>query len=235
MTRLDLILVFMLMLMATPARGDDLRDSVDQGKDVYRRNCFACHPVSIGEGHRIGPNLWGIVGRKVASLPGYPYSNGLKAWGKNAPWDMAMLDRFLASSAGQVPGIRMKYSGLPDTDLRQNLLAFLSTRSGSGASESDRDAVVMPLDWGGLPEGNGRKEVYFACQGCHSLMLVKQQRLNRRVWDETLRLMVSEKKMPEPSREAREKILDYLANNFGDATPRPSTLMTPPPLPVPPP
>ncbi|MBF0154020.1 MAG: c-type cytochrome [Magnetococcales bacterium] len=219
------------VIFSGAARADEQQDAVTHGRDVFRKNCIVCHPSGMGEGHRNGPDLWGIVGRKVATIPGFVYSDAIKAWGKDLRWDVVALDRFLAAPAQTIPGVRMSFKGLADARQRAELLAFLSTLSGSGDVRSgNQNDRIMPLDWGGLPEGHGRKEVFFTCQACHSLMLVKQQRLSRRVWEETLRWMVSEKKMPEPSPDAREKILDYLAKNFGDATPRASALMMPPPL-----
>jgi cytochrome c len=52
-------------------------------------------------------------------------------------------------------------------------------------------------DWDGLPPGSGREEVYYSCQACHSLAIVKQQGLSRESWDETLVWMVEEQGMPE--------------------------------------
>jgi hypothetical protein len=45
-------------------------------------------------------------------------------------------------------------------------------------------------DFGGLPEGEGRKLLYYACTGCHSLMIIQQQEFSRRVWSEVLEWMV---------------------------------------------
>ena len=70
-------------------------------------------------------------------------------------------------------------------------------------------------DWGGLPPGPGREEVYYGCQACHSLRIVVQQGLSRDSWDETLVWMVDEQGMPELEPEEHQLILDYLANNYG--------------------
>ncbi len=70
-------------------------------------------------------------------------------------------------------------------------------------------------DWGGLPPGGGREQVYYSCQACHSLAIVKQQGLSREFWDETLTWMVEEQAMPELDDEDRTLVLDYLAANFG--------------------
>ncbi|HIJ84549.1 MAG: cytochrome c2 [Magnetococcales bacterium] len=87
------------------------------------------------------------------------------------------------------------------------------------------------VDWQGLVDGIGREEVFYTCQACHSLMLVKQQRLSRGRWQEVLAWMVKEKGMVEPSPEIMERLLDYLSTHFGPPSGRPTGLGSmPPPL-----
>lgn len=75
-------------------------------------------------------------------------------------------------------------------------------------------------EFGGLPEGEGRIETYSNCISCHSTMIIRQQRLARRTWDEVLTWMVEEKGMWEMPAEVRAKVLDYLAEHFGPDSPR---------------
>ncbi|MFQ5955317.1 MAG: hypothetical protein ACE5JZ_09670 [Kiloniellales bacterium] len=75
-------------------------------------------------------------------------------------------------------------------------------------------------DFQGLPPGPGREEVFYTCTACHSIMLVKQQRLRRDVWDETLDWMVEEQDMPELDPDQRKIILDYLSTYLSATTPR---------------
>ena len=70
-------------------------------------------------------------------------------------------------------------------------------------------------EFGGLPEGPGREEVFYACQACHSLAIVKQQGLDRDSWDESLVQMVEEREMEPLDPEDRKLILDYLVTHFG--------------------
>lgn|GEM_PF-2372925 len=70
-------------------------------------------------------------------------------------------------------------------------------------------------EWLGLPEGNGREEVFYSCQACHSLMTVTQQGLNRESWKETLVWMIEEQGMAEPDEEEWGPILDYLSTFYG--------------------
>jgi cytochrome c len=92
----------------------------------------------------------------------------------------------------------------PEAAVRTQLLGYLSSHFG-----------LDEEDWGGLPPGPGREEVYYGCQACHSLRIVVQQGLSRDSWDETLVWMVDEQGMPELEPEEHELILDYLAKNYG--------------------
>ena len=81
-------------------------------------------------------------------------------------------------------------------------------------------AASGPDDVGGLPAGPGQDEVAAYCLPCHSLAIVTQQRLSRRVWDEVLDWMVEEQAMPELDTADRALILDYLASHYAPDTPR---------------
>jgi len=75
-------------------------------------------------------------------------------------------------------------------------------------------------EWHGLPEGEGREEVFFTCVACHSMGTIMQQRLSRRWWEITMERMITEMGMPEPGQEGRDLILDYLEEHFGQDSPR---------------
>lgn len=70
-------------------------------------------------------------------------------------------------------------------------------------------------DYGGLPDGEGRDEVYVICSGCHSIKLVVQQGLTRDSWQESLEWMVDEQGMPEMDPETHTLVLDYLSDHLG--------------------
>ncbi len=89
---------------------------------------------------------------------------------------------------------------------RREALNYLATHYG-----------VDEEDWQGLPAGRGREEVFYICQACHSLAIVKQQGLNREDWDESLVWMVEEQGMDPMETEDRELILDYLVTQYGRA------------------
>ena len=205
----------------------------DRGQKVFLQ-CRACHVAEEGATQNVGPHLWGIVNRPVASLPDFSYSSSLKALG--GKWDYEQLNRYLFHPVGMVPGTRMIFPGIKDAQDRANLIAYLRTlddypialpqptssqsdlQPEPTAKPSDPHAVAKkPLqDWRGLPPGPGREEVFYSCNSCHSLMLVTQQGMSRDRWDETLEWMVEEQGMAEfEDIETRDLVLDYLSTHFG--------------------
>lgn len=172
--------------------------------------CGACHTVGPEGGALIGPSLWGVIGRAVASAPGFDYSPELKAVGGD--WTPERLDRFLTDPNAFAPGTRMGYAGVADPAERAAIIAYLSTlRPGGGAVIAQSQHEFGP-DW---PAGPGQAEAGVLCDSCHSLAIVKQQRLSRDTWDKLLNWMVAEQGMAEQPPEKRALILDYLVEHFG--------------------
>jgi cytochrome c len=71
-----------------------------------------------------------------------------------------------------------------------------------------------------MPDHPGKEEVFYACNPCHSVRLVTQQRLPRQRWDQLLDWMVEEQGMAELTADERRVILQYLATYFGQNAPR---------------
>lgn len=172
--------------------------------------CSACHTTTEGGSALIGPNLWGVVGRSVASKDGFDYSPELKALG--GTWTPELLDRFLTEPAALVPGTRMGFVGVADAAERANLIAYLATLAAGATAAAAVPAVDYGPDW---PAGPGSAEAGQLCNSCHSLTLVKAQQLSRKTWDKLLDWMVEEQGMAEQPPETRELILDYLTTHFG--------------------
>jgi cytochrome c len=96
--------------------------SVSDGQQVTQR-CQQCHDWEKGGPNKIGPNLYGIIGRARASHAGFSYSSAMMS--KGGTWTYDEIFRFLRSPAGYIPGTKMTFMGLPRSKDRLNVLAFM--------------------------------------------------------------------------------------------------------------
>lgn len=94
------------------------------------KKCTACHDFTEGGPNKTGPNLYGIVGEKIADVPGFTFSAALKAHASET-WDYAKLNQWLTAPQAFAPGTKMSYGGDKDDKDRANIIAFLSTLSKS--------------------------------------------------------------------------------------------------------
>lgn len=108
----------------TWAQAADDAASVAKGKRLFMR-CAACHDTADTGAARIGPNLKGLLGRPMGSVPGYNYSPAMKA--KSLVWDDAQLNAWLIKPTALVPGTTMAFVGMPDAAERKALIDFLRT------------------------------------------------------------------------------------------------------------
>lgn len=88
------------------------------------RACTACHNFEKGAPKKVGPALWGIVERVVASADSFDYSEGMKAH-HDRKWTYDELNQFLFAPKAHVPGTKMAFAGVKDTKERANLIAYL--------------------------------------------------------------------------------------------------------------
>ena len=197
-----------------------------KGKTLFLQ-CAVCHVSKPDAQTTIGPNLWNIVGRRIALEPGFAYSDSLTQ--VDGDWNFERLNVYLFDPKLIAPQGRMPFPGIKSVDERVHLIAYLTTLSDDPValpdvpgSDADRivDANVVAGDdstkWQGLPPGPGREDVFYRCRACHSLMIVKQQGLSRDAWDESLEWMVEEQGMsPIEDESTRNRILEYLSANFG--------------------
>lgn len=94
------------------------------GEKVFKMQCGICHAVVAGE-NRIGPTLFGVVGRPAGSVPDFNYTADHKKLG--ITWDAASLDKYLTNPRAMVPDTSMVYGGLKDDAERADLVAYLET------------------------------------------------------------------------------------------------------------
>jgi cytochrome c len=93
------------------------------------KKCAACHNFEDGAPNKIGPNLWGVVGRDIAALPDFSYSSALSE--KEGDWSYEALSEFVASPKGWAPGTKMTFAGLKKPQDRADLILYLRSLSGS--------------------------------------------------------------------------------------------------------
>jgi len=91
------------------------------------RKCASCHTFANGEPNKVGPNLYNIVGRALASHPGFNYSAALKA--KGGDWTFEDLNAFIANPKTAVPGTTMAFAGISSAQERADVLAYLRSLS----------------------------------------------------------------------------------------------------------
>lgn len=96
---------------------------VDAGERIWRQ-CSACH-VADREQNRVGPHLVDVIGREVAAVEGFRYSDALMDLG--GVWTVARLDAWLEDPDAFAPGNRMTYAGLRDAEDRRDVLAYLQS------------------------------------------------------------------------------------------------------------
>jgi cytochrome c len=89
--------------------------------------CVACHALEPDRNSPAGPTLHAIVGRRIASLPGFNYSPALRRFARRHPrWTRDLLDRYLADPEALVPGTEMGFIGMRDPAGRRALIDWLA-------------------------------------------------------------------------------------------------------------
>lgn len=113
------------------ARFDTQPNAVD-GEKIFASRCAGCHAL---DKTTVGPPLAGVVGRKAAHRPNYPYSAALKQSG--IVWDAAALDKWLAGAQQDVPGALMPVS-IGDARTRADIIAYLQSESADVKAAASR-------------------------------------------------------------------------------------------------
>lgn len=102
MNRFGLVMTLFAATMA-----DASLAAAEDGAELFVKNCQTCHTIAKEGSKRVGPPLWGVIGRKAGSLEGYPYSAGLKTSG--IFWTRDTLDQWLTFPKKMVRDTNMVY------------------------------------------------------------------------------------------------------------------------------
>lgn len=156
-----LFLLFSIFCGAVHAEEASIR-SILHGETLFAV-CSNCHTASPGAQHRLGPNLYGVLGRKIASVPDFEYSPALQENG--GVWTVTSLDAFLQRPNHAVPGTDMSFRGFNNPGDRQDLINWLALQSDGSPVSPAEDRVPATLVRGDASRG---WDLFQPCRACHS-------------------------------------------------------------------
>ena len=100
--------------------------SAENGEKIFKK-CAACHSITKGGGNKIGPALWGIIGRKAGSISDYKYSKAMAAYGKS--WTFEEMNGFLTNPKGWIKGTKMSFAGIKKYTERAAVILYMNKNS----------------------------------------------------------------------------------------------------------
>ena len=102
--------------------------SVAYGEKVFKK-CAACHSIAKGGGNKIGPALWGVLGRQAGSVSDYKYSKAMAAHGKT--WSFEEMNSFLIKPRDWIKGTKMSFAGLKKAKDRVAVILYMNEKTDS--------------------------------------------------------------------------------------------------------
>ena len=97
-----------------------------EGAKIFKK-CAACHSIAEGGANKIGPALWGVLGRPAGSVPGYKYSKAMAAYGKD--WSFKEMNGFLIKPKDWIKGTKMAFAGLINAEDRAAVILYMNENS----------------------------------------------------------------------------------------------------------
>ncbi|MGZ5199522.1 MAG: PQQ-dependent sugar dehydrogenase [Telluria sp.] len=138
------------VLLAAATVAGSAHAAPDAGHAYFNNNCASCHTADPSLSSRAGPGLYGLLGRKLGSVPGYNYSDAMaRAGAAGKTWTREELDTFLADPSKAVPGTTMPVS-VPNKGDRAALIDYFATLHGATAAASasaQTSSAATPGNW----------------------------------------------------------------------------------------
>ena len=100
--------------------------SVADGEKAFKK-CAACHTISKGGRNKIGPALWGVLGRQAGSISDYKYSKAMTAYGKS--WSFEEMNGFLTKPKEWIKGTKMSFAGLKKETERAAVILYMNNNT----------------------------------------------------------------------------------------------------------
>ena len=97
--------------------------SIDDGKKVFKK-CAACHSIAKDGGNKIGPALWGVLGKQSGSIANYKYSKSMAAHAKL--WSFEEMNNFLIKPKDWIKGTKMSFVGLKKESERAAVILYMN-------------------------------------------------------------------------------------------------------------
>jgi cytochrome c len=100
-----------------------LAQSAESGERTFNQQCKSCHTVEKGGASTLGPNLFGVIGRKAGGAPSFEFSDAMKKSG--ITWDEASLGDYLKDPKAKVPDGKMVFAGIKRPAQLADVIAYL--------------------------------------------------------------------------------------------------------------
>ena len=98
------------------------------GEKVFKK-CTACHMIAADGKNKIGPNLWGVIGRTAGAIDDYNYSKAMKAYAKE--WTFEEMNSYLIKPQAYIKGTKMAFAGLRKEKDRASVILYMNSKSSS--------------------------------------------------------------------------------------------------------
>ena len=113
-----------LMIGGLATQGAHAHGDPVHGNSVFAQQCSVCHSA-LPNKNKMGPSLFGVIGRKAGSIDNFSYSDAIK--NSSLKWTEDVFEAYIAAPNKLIPGVKMYYDGLADAQSREDLAAYLAT------------------------------------------------------------------------------------------------------------